>query len=103
MVVGLLTCGRTRVIIDWHNYGFSILKVGGSNKYLVSIAKWYELFFGKMGWRHLTVSQAMKTNLIELVGMRAEDVFVLYDCATNRFKSLTQDEKLAMYHKISLA
>jgi len=50
------------------------LEVGGASKSLVKIAKWYELLIGKMGWRHLTVSQAMKSDLIKMVGLRESDV-----------------------------
>ena len=56
VLVSFLSCGKTRLVIDWHNYGFSILEVGGSSKLLIKVAKWYELFFGKMAWKHLTVS-----------------------------------------------
>jgi beta-1,4-mannosyltransferase len=57
---------RTRLIVDWHNYGFSIMQVNGSSKFFVTIARWYELNVGRMGYRHLTVSQAMKTNLCQI-------------------------------------
>lgn len=43
ILVRLFTCGRTRLIIDWHNYGFSILRVNGSHRMLVKLARLYEV------------------------------------------------------------
>lgn len=93
VMVCFLSCGRTRLIVDWHNYGFSILEVGGSGKKLVKVAKWYEVFFGKMAWKHLTVSIAMKNDLVMLTGVNPDLVHVVYDRATSKFKSLTKEEK----------
>lgn len=48
---------KQKVIIDWHNYGYSIMRVNGVNKALVFIAKVYEMTFGKIaGDYHLCVS-----------------------------------------------
>ena len=55
--------GGTQVIIDWHNYGFTIMQVNNVNAKLVTMARAYELWFGKFGDWHLTVSEAMKKNL----------------------------------------
>lgn len=102
VLVGLLTFGRTRVIVDWHNYGFTIMQVGGANRHLVSVARWYETFIGRFGWKHLTVSKAMKDDLVRIVAIPTHSVFVLYDCATSRFKALSDDEKTAIFVKIGL-
>jgi beta-1,4-mannosyltransferase len=59
----LLRCGRTKLIIDWHNYGFSIMAVGGRPAALVKIARWYEFWLGRFGDFHLTVSAAMRSDL----------------------------------------
>lgn len=56
----------TRLIIDWHNYGWTILEVNGASKMLIKLARRYELFFGRFGDYHLTVSEAMKINLATL-------------------------------------
>ena len=55
--------GRTQIIIDWHNYGFTIMQVNNVNRHLISFARKYELWFGRFGDQHLTVSEAMKKNL----------------------------------------
>jgi beta-1,4-mannosyltransferase len=63
ITVRLLSFGHTRLIIDWHNYGFSIMRVGGSHPALVRMAMRYELFLGRFGDKHLTVSNAMRADL----------------------------------------
>ena len=48
---------RSELIIDWHNYGYSILRVNGVNKLLVAAGKIYEGYLGKIGGdHHLCVS-----------------------------------------------
>jgi beta-1,4-mannosyltransferase len=63
VLIQLVTWGRTKLIIDWHNYGFSILRVNQANRAIVWIAKVYEVYVGKFAWKHLTVSEAMKRDL----------------------------------------
>ena len=50
---------KMKLIIDWHNYGYSILKVNRVNKVLVFMAKLYEMWLGRCGDYHLCVSKAM--------------------------------------------
>ena len=37
---------QTQIIIDWHNYGFTIMQVNNINEKLISMARLYELWFG---------------------------------------------------------
>lgn len=53
----------TKVVIDWHNYGWTILQVNRANRLFVRLAKVFELTFGRFADYHLTVSEAMKRNL----------------------------------------
>jgi beta-1,4-mannosyltransferase len=55
---------KMRLVIDWHNYGYSILKVNGRNKILVLLGKLYEMWLGRFGNYHLCVSQAMQKDLV---------------------------------------
>jgi beta-1,4-mannosyltransferase len=91
VIVCIFSCGRTRLVVDWHNYGFSILEVGGSNKFLVKIGKIYEVAVGRLAWKHLTVSKAMKKDLIRMINVPEQLVYVVYDRATSKFKSLSQE------------
>ena len=71
------------LIIDWHNYGYSILRVNNVNKLLVFLGKIYEKFFGKYCDYHLCVSLAMKNDLTNKFRLR--NISVLYDQATKKF------------------
>lgn len=55
-----------------------------------------------MGYRHLTVSKAMKSNLCSITGINPDHVYVMYDCATPKFTTLTADQKLAIFTKLGL-
>ena len=53
-------------IIDWHNYGHSIMALTLSSKHkLVSIAKWFEWHFGVKAHKNLCVTKAMQHNLLQ--------------------------------------
>ncbi|KAL1933676.1 hypothetical protein VTP01DRAFT_7766 [Rhizomucor pusillus] len=53
-----------KLIIDWHNFGYSILgmKLGPNNK-VVKAAKAYEKYFGSRAYAHLTVTERMHREL----------------------------------------
>ncbi|CAK7212794.1 mannosyltransferase [Sporothrix bragantina] len=54
----------TRLLIDWHNYGWSILAgTRGPKHPFVGVAKSYEAFFGRLGNAHLAVTAAMAAQL----------------------------------------
>lgn len=62
-----LTCTlrNTRLVIDWHNYGWTILEgTRGSSHPFVRISKLYESFFGRLApSANLTVTHAMQRQL----------------------------------------
>lgn len=103
-LVRVLTCFRTQLIIDWHNYGFTIMRVNNVNAKLVGMARWYELAFGRFGDHHLTVSEAMKKDLLTLIPrLRDERVHVLYDRATSKFKpGLSMQDKFDVLERVGL-
>ncbi|KAI8093757.1 beta-1,4-mannosyltransferase [Halteromyces radiatus] len=54
------------LIIDWHNFGYSILGVTlGMNHPVVRWAKRYEKFFGNKAYAHLTVTTRLRKELEE--------------------------------------
>jgi beta-1,4-mannosyltransferase len=103
IIVSFLSFGRTRLIIDWHNYGFSIMRVGGSHPVLVRMAMHYETFLGRFGDKHLTVSEAMRRNLTQITAIRPEDVYVLYDRATSKFRPISSLEKRDFFERVGLS
>ncbi|KAL4070156.1 glycosyltransferase family 33 protein [Scleroderma yunnanense] len=75
----------SKVIIDWHNLGFSLLalKLGRTHPF-VRIAKRFEETFGRSAYAHLFVTQAMRDHLMKewkLVGLTA----VLHDRPPSHF------------------
>ncbi|KAH6635017.1 glycosyl transferases group 1-domain-containing protein, partial [Chaetomium sp. MPI-SDFR-AT-0129] len=67
LAIASLTCRlrNTKLIIDWHNYGWTILaNTRGSTRHpLVILSKLYECYFGRLGDLHLTVTNAMARQL----------------------------------------
>ena len=96
-------CGRTKLIIDWHNYGFTIMQSTGTNKYLCQGAKIYEGVFGRMGDRHLAVSKAFRLDISTTFGIPLDTISVLYDRAVaGKFKKLTIKEKHELFGRINM-
>ena len=51
----------SKLIIDWHNYGFSIMALSHSaSSWIVRVAKWYEGVFGRLANHHFCVTKAMQ-------------------------------------------
>ena len=94
----------SQLIVDWHNYGYTIMQVNHVNRHLVSIAKFYELFLGRFADYNLTVSQAMKEDLARIApAIGRKPIHVLYDRATPKFKMITSlKEKYELFKKINL-
>jgi beta-1,4-mannosyltransferase len=52
---------KAKLIIDWHNTGYSILAMRtGEQSILVTIAKWFESYFGRRAYAHLFVTKALE-------------------------------------------
>lgn len=69
----------SKIIIDWHNLGYSILALKLGNKHpLVMIAERFESYFGQSAYAHLFVTNAMHDHLIENWHLRGHKV-VLHD------------------------
>ena len=45
--------------IDWHNYGYSIMKIQNQNPIIVKTAEVYEKLFAKLSNVNFTVTQKM--------------------------------------------
>ena len=81
-----------RLIIDWHNYGHTILELAlGPRHMLVRISKVVEAFFAPTADAAFCVSRAMKDDLERdggWVGLaaRGASVTVLYDRPAEHFR-----------------
>lgn len=83
---------RSKLIIDWHNFGYSILqlKVGSFWHPLVLISFLTEYFFAKFANINLTVTKAMKDYLTNTFGISAKKIVVLHDRPATQFKPLVK-------------
>ncbi|TFK47946.1 glycosyltransferase family 33 protein [Heliocybe sulcata] len=82
----------SKVIIDWHNLGFSILalKLGGSHPF-VKLARRFEATFGRHAYAHLFVTRAMHDYLSKewrLIGRKV----VLHDRPPSHFRRASESE-----------
>ncbi|KAK2757539.1 mannosyltransferase [Arachnomyces sp. PD_36] len=79
---------NTRLIIDWHNFGFTILSLKlGDTHPLVRISKWYETVFCRSAFAHLCVTNAMARVLRE--GFRIKSpIFPLHDRPPAHFQPI---------------
>jgi len=88
---------KSKLIIDWHNFGYTIMSVTMGNNIIVKIAKIYEMIFGHCAYAHLCVTKAMASFLKDTFKVQGQ-VCVLYDQAPKHFKRLEIDE----IHKLLL-
>jgi beta-1,4-mannosyltransferase len=83
-----------KLIIDWHNLGYSILALKlGNNHPFVKFNEVYEHVLSRFSDRNLTVTQKMKEFLIDQFGVKESNITVLYDKAASQFQSVGSDEK----------
>ncbi|XP_041853225.1 chitobiosyldiphosphodolichol beta-mannosyltransferase [Melanotaenia boesemani] len=84
----------SRFVIDWHNYGYTIMALShGASHPVVRLAKWYERFFGPLASHNLCVTNAMKDDLQKNWGIRAT---TLYD----RPASIFRETPLKLQHEL---
>ncbi|XP_059058027.1 chitobiosyldiphosphodolichol beta-mannosyltransferase [Achroia grisella] len=89
---------RTKFIIDWHNYAFSIMAMSLPSKHpLLRISEYIERYFGQSSDNNLCVTYAMKADLLENWNLTAT---VLYDRPPKIFHPITLEEKHEFLMKI---
>lgn len=92
---------RTKVVLDWHNYGFSILQMsfrGSRNHPLVMLARYIESTFGPRVAAAFCVSRAMKKDLYDKWNINAT---VLYDRPLDTFRPCSIEEKHQLMSKLA--
>ncbi|KAG7090742.1 hypothetical protein E1B28_009832 [Marasmius oreades] len=89
-----------KVIIDWHNTGYSILALKLHKKHpYVRLARWFEATFGRRAFAHLFVTYAMKDALVaqwDLKGLK----LVLHDRPPRHFHRSSPQEKHDLFMKL---
>lgn len=87
---------NSRLVIDWHNFGYSILEMErpkGSG--LVRFAERYEKLLGRKADVHLTVTKAMAQELESNWRIEGK-LLTLYDKAPKHFSILNSKQKLSV-------
>ena len=83
---------RARLVIDWHNLGYSILALRlGRGHVAVRLARWFEKIFARAADAHLCVSRGFARVLAERFGLK--DVRVLYDRPAAAFAPIDRVER----------
>ncbi|KAF9072668.1 mannosyltransferase [Rhodocollybia butyracea] len=81
-----------KIIIDWHNLGYSILELKLPKTHLyVKLAKWFEATFGRTAYAHLFVTEAMRNFLVEEWGLIGQKV-ILHDRPPKHFHRCSAQE-----------
>ncbi|OTF78695.1 chitobiosyldiphosphodolichol beta-mannosyltransferase-like protein, partial [Euroglyphus maynei] len=90
----------SKFVIDWHNYGHTILALSHGRKHpLVRLYSRIEFNFGRRSDYSFCVTNAMKDDLYKRTGKKA---IVLYDRPYSLFKPLTSiEEKHLFLEKLS--
>lgn len=100
IAVVVKTFSRAKLIIDWHNLGYTILQMKFKDQFLhplVLLAYLIEWIFAKFANYHLTVTKAMKTYLVEKFGIDGKKIAVLYDRPGKQFSPLKEaDDREAL-------
>ncbi|OQV09492.1 hypothetical protein CLAIMM_13608 isoform 2 [Cladophialophora immunda] len=90
---------RTRLIVDWHNFGYSILalKLGASHP-LVRISKLYELSLARAATANFTVTDAMARVLKSDYKITAP-ILTLHDRPADLYQPLTASKRIAFLQR----
>ncbi|PGH00228.1 beta-1,4-mannosyltransferase [Blastomyces parvus] len=95
LVIAQVVCKlrKTRLVIDWHNFGYSILalKLGDSHP-MVKINKSHEATFGRFSSAHFCVSNAMARQLRDDLNIK-NPILVLHDRPPSIFQPFQCDRK----------
>ncbi|KAJ9621650.1 mannosyltransferase [Taxawa tesnikishii (nom. ined.)] len=88
---------NTRLIIDWHNFGYTILalKLGDSHP-LVKLSEWYERLVAGFAGAHFTVTNAMARVLKQKYGIEA---LPLHDRPAKQFQPLSVAQRSDFLHR----
>jgi beta-1,4-mannosyltransferase len=88
---------RSTFIIDWHNYGYTIMEVNGRNRCMTLIARIYEKVYGKCADLNFCVSNSMKKHL--KYEMKVDAINLPDKAMKNVFKRLNLNESHDLLNK----
>ncbi|ELR03893.1 hypothetical protein GMDG_06427 [Pseudogymnoascus destructans 20631-21] len=101
LAISLVICflRNTHLIIDWHNYGWTILSgTRGSSHPLVKISKRYEEVFGRYAsTANFTVTDAMARQLMNPPYSIRSQIFTLHDRPAEVFQPITDAKERQIF------
>ena len=84
---------HTRLVIDWHNFGYSILALRLGNTHpLVQISRLYERIFARAAYAHFCVTDAMSRVLKRDYSISPE-IRSLHDRPASTFRVLSNEQR----------
>ncbi|XP_040212928.1 chitobiosyldiphosphodolichol beta-mannosyltransferase isoform X2 [Rana temporaria] len=90
---------RCKLIIDWHNYGYTIMSLTHKPGHpILLIAKWYEKVFGKLSDYNFCVTNAMKDDLMLNWKIKA---ITLHDKPASIFKETPVELQHQLFMKLA--
>ena len=90
---------NTKLVIDWHNFGYSILALRlGAKHPLVRLSEWYEGSFCQRATAHFAVTDAMTRVLNEKWRVKAVS---LHDRPPIHFQPMSNDQRSNFLRKLS--
>lgn len=95
LAIATLICflRQTRLVIDWHNFGFSILALRlGKNHPLVQISHWYECILARFAKAHFCVTDAM-TRVLKQGNYTKQAIRPLHDRPASDFQPLAEETR----------
>ena len=93
---------KTKLVIDWHNTGYSILALKlGPHHPMVRASKYYERIFSHAAAVNFTVSDAMRRQLKREFGISAP-LLRLYDRPTQDFRIAKPEERMEFLQDLEL-
>lgn len=101
LFVAQLTCflRNTRFVIDWHNFGHSILALKLGRKHpLVHVSRIYETIVSQGAYVHLCVTDAMAKSLRSLIGL-SRPIVTLHDRPAPIFQVVSRSSQIKFLEK----
>ncbi|KAK3921419.1 Chitobiosyldiphosphodolichol beta-mannosyltransferase [Frankliniella fusca] len=93
-------CVNSNFVVDWHNYGFSIMSLSlGEQHILVRFYKWIEFYFGRKATAHLCVTKAMREDLEKHWKISAT---TLYDRPPDIFRPISVKEEHELFLRLGV-
>ena len=91
---------HTRLVIDWHNFGYSILALRLGNRHLlVWISRYYEWIFSRSADAHLCVTDAMARVLGQKYHL-TQQIRPLHDRPASGFQPLAKVQRSAFLDRL---